>query len=288
MPGRDNLLNGDLPYSRECKSCVIAASRGRAHKRIPHADAYTLSIDIAGPFMLAEDQLGKGRFVLVGVYLVPVTKNGHSLIPIHEEDELPGAEGDGPGLTVVEDEGDDHDRGEPWPGLDDEKEWASLVESEQDFQAKQVTFAEVMENRGASAVLEAVGRMVAKLNFLGLPLVYTLIAQASIRVRCSTGGYETEGCVTPLQMATTSRATAVRKERWHSSNVVHEPSWWQQASMRAIGATPQGTGPIPDFEANWSRWGGSGDSWCPSARWFGRRGSSIATDRSTCLPPGRR
>ena len=26
-------------YSRECKSCVIAASRGRAQKRIPHADA---------------------------------------------------------------------------------------------------------------------------------------------------------------------------------------------------------------------------------------------------------
>ena len=44
------------------------------------------------------------------------------------------------------------------------------MEPERDFQVKQVTFAEVMENRGASAVLEAVGRMVAKLNFLGLPL----------------------------------------------------------------------------------------------------------------------
>ena len=162
-----HLLNGHLPYSRECKSCVIAASRGRAHKRIPHAEAYTLSIDTAGPFMLADDQLGN---VLVGVYLVPVTKGGQSIIPIHEEDELPGAEGDGPGLTVVDGERGGSDREEPWPGLDDEKEWASLVEPERDFQVKQVTLAEVMENRGASAVLEAVGRMVAKLNFLGLPL----------------------------------------------------------------------------------------------------------------------
>ena len=167
---RRHLLNGHLPYNRECKSCVIAASRGKAHKRIPHAEAYTLSIDTAGPFMLADDQLGKGRFVLVGVYLAPVTRSGQSIIPIHEEDELPGAEGDGPELTVVEEEQRDQDRGEQWPGLDDEKEWASLVEQERDFQVKQVTLAEVMENRGASAVLEAVGRMVAKLNFLGFPL----------------------------------------------------------------------------------------------------------------------
>ena len=164
-----HLLNGHLPYNRECKSCVIAASRGKTHKRIPHAEAYTLSIDTAGPFMLADDQLGKGRFVLVGVYLVPVTKDGQSLIPIHEEDELLGAEG-GPELTVVDEGGADIDPQNPWPGLDDEKKWASMVEAEQDFQVKQVTFAEVMENRGAPAVLEAVGRMVAKLNFLGLPL----------------------------------------------------------------------------------------------------------------------
>lgn len=156
--------------SRDCKSCVVAASRGRAHKRIPHPDAYTLSIDTAGPFELADDQLGKGWYLLVGVYLVPVTKEGQSLIPIHEEDELLGAEGDGPELTMVAEEGDDHGGEERWPGLDDEKEWLSKIEQEQEFQVKQVTFAEVLENSGAAAVLEAVGRMAAKLNFLGLPL----------------------------------------------------------------------------------------------------------------------
>ena len=93
---KKHLLNGHVPYNRECKSCVIAASRGKAHKRISHPDAYALSIDAAGPFQLAEDQLGKGRYLLVGVYLAPVTKDGQCLIPINEEDELAGALGDGP------------------------------------------------------------------------------------------------------------------------------------------------------------------------------------------------
>ena len=83
-----HLLNGHLPYSRECRACVVAASRSKAHRRVPHPDAYTLSIDTAGPFEVAEDQLGKGRYLLVGVYLAPVTKEGQSLIPINEEDEL--------------------------------------------------------------------------------------------------------------------------------------------------------------------------------------------------------
>ena len=81
--------------------------------------------------MLADDQLGKGRFVLVGVYLAPVTRRGQSIIPIHEEDELPGAEGDGPGADRGRGGAEGSKTGENrWPGLDDEKEWASLVEQE--------------------------------------------------------------------------------------------------------------------------------------------------------------
>eukprot|EP00913_Durusdinium_trenchii_P004009 g3713.t1 len=164
-----HLLNGHLPYSRECRACVVAASKSKAHRRVPHPDAYTLSIDTAGPFEAAEDQLGKGRYLLVGVYLAPVTKDGQSLIPINEEDELPGALGDGPELTVVETEEEGGLR-EEWPGLDDEKAWMEKVEAERDFQVKQILVVEVLENRGGPAVVEAVGRMAAKLDFLGLPV----------------------------------------------------------------------------------------------------------------------
>ena len=118
---------GHIPYSRECRSCVVAASRGRAHRKIPHPDAFTLTIDAAGPFELAEDQLGKGRYLLVGVYLAPVTKEGQSLIPINEEEELPGAIGDGPELTVVEEIGTEEVIGERWPGLNEEEAWVARV-----------------------------------------------------------------------------------------------------------------------------------------------------------------
>ena len=163
-----HLLNGHLPYSRECRACVVAASRSKAHRRIPHPDAYTLSIDTAGPFELAEDQLGKGRYLLVGVYLAPVTKEGQSLIPINEEEELPGVMEDGPELMVVEDVEKEGMR-EEWPGLDDDKAWLEKVEAESDFQVKQVLVVEILENRGGPAVVEAIGRMAAKL-FLGLPV----------------------------------------------------------------------------------------------------------------------
>ena len=158
-----HLLNGHLPYSRERRACVVA------HRRVPRPDAYTLSIDAAGPFEVAEDQLGKGRYLLVGVYLAPVTKDGQSLIPINEEDELAGALGDGPELTVVETEEKGGVR-EVWPGLGDEKAWLEKVEAESDFQVKQVLVVEVLENRGGPAVVEAIGRMAAKLGFLGLPV----------------------------------------------------------------------------------------------------------------------
>ena len=82
---------------------------------------------------------------------------------------MPGALDDGPELTVVETEEEGGVR-EKWPGLDDEKAWLEKVEAERDFQVKQVLVVEVLENRGGPAVVEAIGRMAAKLDFLGLPV----------------------------------------------------------------------------------------------------------------------
>ena len=167
---KKHLLNGHIPYSRECRSCVVAASRGRAHKRIPHPDSYTLSIDTAGPFQEADDQLGRGRYLLIGVYLVPVSKDGQTLIPINEDDELPGAIGDGPEITTVGEEEVEKSMGS-WPGDGDEEAWLEKIEKETDFTVKQVTMAEILENRGAQAVVEAISRFHARLRFLGLPIL---------------------------------------------------------------------------------------------------------------------
>ena len=167
---KKHLLNSHIPYSRECKSCVVAASRGRAHKRIPHPDSYTLSIDTAGPFQEADDQLGRGRYLLIGVYLVPVSKDGQTLIPINEDDELPGAIEDGPEITTVAEESME-EAGSSWPGDGDDEAWLERVEKETDFTVKQITMTEILENRGGQAVVEAISRFHARLRFLGLPVL---------------------------------------------------------------------------------------------------------------------
>ena len=58
--------------------------------------------------------------------------------------------------------------------------------------------------------------------------------------------------------------------------------------MRATGVMPLDTGLTLDSEGNWSQWGGSAGSWRPLVKWCGPRGSSTATAKSICLPPGHR
>ena len=99
-----------------------------------------------------------------------MSKEGQTLIPINEDDELPGAIGDGPEITTVAEETAEN-TGEKWPGDGDEEAWLEKVEKETDFTVKQITMAEILENRGTQAVVEALSRFHARLRFLGLPIL---------------------------------------------------------------------------------------------------------------------
>ena len=68
-----HIRNGHVPYSRRCATCVRAAGTGRAHRRTLAPSAYTLSLDLAGPFRHgAECADGSGfRYALVGSYCHP-------------------------------------------------------------------------------------------------------------------------------------------------------------------------------------------------------------------------
>ena len=52
------------------------------------ADSY-ISIDLAGPYKKGEDQLGEGRYMLVGVYTIPVAKDGRPPNLKEEPDRCP-------------------------------------------------------------------------------------------------------------------------------------------------------------------------------------------------------
>ena len=47
-------------------------------RRVVTPGSYTLPIDLAGPFKKGEDQLGRGRYMLVGCFTLPVSKEGRA------------------------------------------------------------------------------------------------------------------------------------------------------------------------------------------------------------------
>jgi hypothetical protein len=83
-----HFLNDHLPARRDCSHCVRAQTRSKPHRRIQHAENYTLSVDLSGKLSPGDDQETNGcRYFLVGCYDLPVTHDGASLLPVLGRDE---------------------------------------------------------------------------------------------------------------------------------------------------------------------------------------------------------
>ena len=68
-----HILNEHQPARRDCAECLRAMGRSRPHHRNAHASAYSLNIDVAGPYPAGHDQAGVApRYFMVGVYTLPV------------------------------------------------------------------------------------------------------------------------------------------------------------------------------------------------------------------------
>ena len=76
---RQHLLNGHVPYRRDCKQCVEGAGLGPYHRRIKYPRSFALSVDLFGPVPAAEAGRDEGcitgknllRYALVGAFRVP-------------------------------------------------------------------------------------------------------------------------------------------------------------------------------------------------------------------------
>ena len=80
---RRHYLNDHLPTRRDCSQCVRAQARSKPHRRVQHPDAFTLSVDLSGRLSPGDDQQVKGcRYMLIGCYTYPVTRDGKSLLPV--------------------------------------------------------------------------------------------------------------------------------------------------------------------------------------------------------------
>ena len=104
---RRRFQNDHFPARRDCAQCLRSQGRGRPHKRIRHADAYTLAVDLSGRLTPGTDQRGKtAKYLLIGAYTFPVTGSGKPLLQppgVAEEQDHPLPP---PGAGVDTDEAD--------------------------------------------------------------------------------------------------------------------------------------------------------------------------------------
>ena len=194
---RRHYLNDHLPARRDCAQCVRAQARSKPHRRVQHPDAFTLSIDLSGRLSPGDDQQVKGcRYMLIGCYTYPVTRDGKSLLPVpgqpdqdvdhplpgldidmSEDDKGPGEDGDVPEENIFPEEEEAIPEGdEPQPvkrAKSMNATWMRLVETATDVTVRQLTFVQPLKSRAVKHLLPALSRIYARLRSLGLP-VYRL------------------------------------------------------------------------------------------------------------------
>ena len=97
---------GHIPFRRDCRVCQEASAKSHPHRRVAHPHAGTLSIDVAGPYIKANEGAHVKKYMLVGAFtwLKPNGGRDDPLVEAPAEDE---------DLPVLEEGGGDRDRGEP-------------------------------------------------------------------------------------------------------------------------------------------------------------------------------
>eukprot|EP00438_Fugacium_kawagutii_P026545 Skav234025 [mRNA] locus=scaffold1243:187385:190006:+ [translate_table: standard] len=204
---KEHYLHDHHPSRRDCVHCVRAAARSRPHRRVEHAEAYTLSMDLTGKLDVGKDQENETvHYLLVAVYTFPTTRDGKSLVPLpgqpEEDHPLPPLNeevaegGEMPGGIPGEDVAD-VDEAHPVDAdenifneemeVDEEptgadairveametalSTWEKLIQESKNVSVRNLTFVEPVATRAIQHVLPAVARIHSRLRQLGLPVM---------------------------------------------------------------------------------------------------------------------
>ena len=187
---RDHCLGGHIPFRRDCQICVSAAGKERRHLRRKHGDAYTLSLDLAGPYKCSKDaHQQKPRHAVIGVYQFPMLDPNVGRPPEKEEDagevedqvEDEGAGvGEWLGDAAANFEEEDSEPVEPAPVLEAEvlkiqaskKSWKELKDHlTQPVRMINFVMVEPIVDKQQTTVLSAVQRMMVRLQRQGYPVL---------------------------------------------------------------------------------------------------------------------
>ncbi|CAE7234908.1 RE1, partial [Symbiodinium necroappetens] len=72
-----HLQQNHTPYRNDCSTCIRGAAKRKQHRRVLTPQAWTLSVDTAGPFVKGRDEhSSKVKYLIVGVLSVPVLAVG--------------------------------------------------------------------------------------------------------------------------------------------------------------------------------------------------------------------
>ncbi|CAE7392349.1 RE1 [Symbiodinium natans] len=162
----DHVKAGHIPYDRRCQTCVRTAATGRAHRRTLAPSAYSLSLDIAGPFRARGETADSARYryLLVGAYCHP---------KLEEEAEV---QDDGLGVDN-DDPMEEEDKGDPVEEEDDDyqkemNERYKMIYKHigDDIEYQTLHFAVPMETRTGKEVFAKVRDIYLELRRDGLPL----------------------------------------------------------------------------------------------------------------------
>ena len=186
-----------LGFRRDCRTCLEASVRSHLHMRqkYQHRNAFTLNVDLIGPLKTGEDQLGNARHLLVGVFGVPLFRDGRPQpCREHEEDPVIPAEWDedpveGPVLPNAEDmfPHEDEELGEPLGegevgdmGLDAQWEqraqrwnerWRAAIDAlKEPVEVVPLVFVEPIASKRATTTLRGLQRIYTRIRMLNYPV----------------------------------------------------------------------------------------------------------------------
>ncbi|CAE7357932.1 GIP, partial [Symbiodinium sp. KB8] len=169
-----HLQRDHLPYRRDCRVCVERAS-GKPHRRVTHPTAYSMAVDLAGPFR--NPGVGGYKYLMVGCYRFPRLA-GLPKVEEHKEPEAPAVlPGDGEDWLGADGEEDidlevpvdkDEDKAAEMSELD--KEVEALKELAEPLEFTSVYLARPMKTRKKKDALRAVQELYIQLRSNGLPL----------------------------------------------------------------------------------------------------------------------
>ena len=171
----DHVKAGHIPYDRRCQTCVRTAATGRAHRRTLAPSAYSLSLDIAGPFRARGETADSARYryLLVGAYCHPKLEACRESPNPEEEAEV---QDDGLGVDN-DDPMEEEDKGDPVEEEDDDyqkemNERYKMIYKHigDDIEYQTLHFAVPMETRTGKEVFAKVRDIYLELRRDGLPL----------------------------------------------------------------------------------------------------------------------